>query len=192
MINVPNILLIGAAGRNVGKTTLACEIIKRIAKTQSVIGVKVTTVTESGLQTGCPRGNDTCGACRSFTDNYCISEETEFGNGKDTMRMLSAGASGVYWLRVKKQSLEIGLQALLEKIPQNTATICESNSLRHVFHPGVFVIVKNKDNNIIKKSCKEVLNLADILISSEGTAESLHAEQFTFADGKWSISQELI
>ena len=44
LVDVPNMVLIGATGRNVGKTTLACALIERLRKEFTVVGVKVTPV----------------------------------------------------------------------------------------------------------------------------------------------------
>ena len=52
MIHAPNMLLIGAADRNVGKTTFACEVISRFVDTP-VSAAKVTAIQErNGL---CPQ-----------------------------------------------------------------------------------------------------------------------------------------
>jgi hypothetical protein len=66
-------LMIGAAGRRCGKTTFACELIRREVGERPIVGVKVTTVHE---RVGpCPRGDDGCGLC-SFLEGPCsLSEE---------------------------------------------------------------------------------------------------------------------
>ena len=92
-----NFILIGAADRNVGKTELACFLIKKVSKTQKVIGLKVTTVNE--MNGKCPRGGIGCGACSSLQGNYCIYEEVSKKTNKDTSKMLNAGATSVFWIR---------------------------------------------------------------------------------------------
>ena len=43
-MKISNMVLIGATGRNTGKTTLACALIEHLRKRHRVIGVKVTSV----------------------------------------------------------------------------------------------------------------------------------------------------
>lgn len=41
MIKLDNMLMIGSSGANVGKTELACAILKKFGKNIDIIGVKV-------------------------------------------------------------------------------------------------------------------------------------------------------
>ena len=61
MIKLDGMLMIGSAGANVGKTELACALIKKISKSTDVIGIKVTTIRVKDGQ--CPRGGNGCGVC---------------------------------------------------------------------------------------------------------------------------------
>jgi hypothetical protein len=63
MRKLHNMLMIGSAGANVGKTELACAIIRRFCKSNPLIGIKVTTIQAKDGQ--CPRGGVGCGVCRS-------------------------------------------------------------------------------------------------------------------------------
>ena len=44
MLDLPNMIIVGGAGRNVGKTEFACELIRQSAERHSVVAVKVTTI----------------------------------------------------------------------------------------------------------------------------------------------------
>ena len=92
MVRIPGMIMVGAAGRNVGKTEFACSLIRQFGPSRRIIGIKVTTIDST---TGpCPHGGDGCGACSSLEGNYCITEETDSRSNKDTCRMLAAGANG--------------------------------------------------------------------------------------------------
>ena len=54
MLKIPGMLMIGAAGRNVGNTELACALIRKYSAERPVTGIKVTTVTRRDGT--CPRG----------------------------------------------------------------------------------------------------------------------------------------
>ena len=180
-----NIIIIGAAGRNVGKTEFACRLIKKEIKTQLVYGVKITTIKEKDGK--CPRGGEGCGVCTSLKGNYMITEEVNGPSGKDTVRMVDAGAIKVYWLRVLQEFLEEGVGALMKKIPKNSCIVCESNSARQVIEPGAFIIIRKKGRTEMKHSCKTVAKFADKLIDFEDNNWSIQPEKIIFKDSKWII-----
>lgn len=140
MIRLDGMLMIGSAGANVGKTELACALLRRLGKQQEIIGIKVTTIAEA--DGGCPRGGEGCGVCSSLEGVFLITEETDRDSGKDTSRLLASGAKRVFWLRVLKEHLEEGVTALLEFVGPEAVCICESNSLRRIVEPGLFLMVK--------------------------------------------------
>ena len=70
MISIPNMVMIGATGRNTGKTMLAAELIRHLRREHHVIGIKVTAVGDRGEP--CPRGGQGCGVCTSLTDPFEI------------------------------------------------------------------------------------------------------------------------
>ena len=175
-------LLVGAAGRNVGKTELCCALLRRTADKHPIVGVKVTTVAERDGQ--CPRGGEGCGVCSALEDPWCLTEEHGEAEGKDTTRLLQAGARRVFWLRVLRENLHEGLQALRDRIG-DALCICESNSLRHVVEPGVFVIARGANETRIKPSAKEVAHFADDLIVSDGERFDVPFDAFSIAEGRW-------
>lgn len=186
MIYAPNMLLIGAASRNVGKTTFACEIVRRFMDTP-VSAAKVTAIQErDGL---CPRGGKGCGVCTSLEGDYCITEETSVEGTKDTQRLLAAGAHQVLWLRVLKEQLEQGAQELLEKIGKNTPVICESNSLRTVVVPGLFLMLENPESPQRKQSATAVRHYADTIVHSDGQHFLFDFDRISLAASTWHLHQ---
>ncbi len=185
IIEQKNMLLIGATGSNVGKTELACELIKRFSGRYRVIGVKVTTVTErDGL---CPRGGQGCGVCSSLEGDFCITNETDGPDRKDTMRMLHAGASNVYWLRVMEAGLKEGYLKLREYFSDDAIIICESNRLRLVVHPGLFIMVRDSRSDSIKPSCGKVISMADRIIYSDGSDFDFSPDRIVYGERGWEI-----
>ena len=188
MIKAPNMLIIGAAGRNVGKTEFACELIRHYAGKCPVIGIKITTVKERNGK--CPRGGQGCGVCSSLQGDFCITEETQANHDKDTARMLRAGADKVFWLRVMAEHLEKGVAKLLESMPAHAAIVCESNSARNVLEPGLFLVVKEHASGTVKQSCADVLPYADRVFFFNGDNWDFQPSQIGFADGEWAIKAE--
>jgi molybdopterin-guanine dinucleotide biosynthesis protein A len=179
MIKIPGMIMVGAGDRNTGKTEFACSLIKKFGTRRPIVGLKVTTVDEG--KGGCPRGGDGCGACSSFEGNYCLTEETD----KDTCRMLAAGAKKVFWLRVLKQHLEEGANALQDAIGTGAISVCESNSLRWVVEPGLFFMFKAKDSNEYKPSAAEVADYADRIILFDGRDFDIGPDEIELIDGRW-------
>lgn len=207
MIKLDSMCMIGAAGSGVGKTELACAIIGRFAKSTCLVGIKVTTIKVSDGR--CPRGGQGCGVCSSLAGDFQITEETEkkppvrvpAGQGpklgakyfahshKDTARILAAGAKQVFWLRVMHTHLEQGLTALLDMVGPDAVLICESNSLRHVVEPGLFLIVKDRDTKFWKDSARQVKSYADRIVVRNGAGFDLDIGRIKLADGRWLLQE---
>lgn len=178
-------LMLGSAGRKAGKTEFACGVIGGLSGSHPVAAIKVTTVAEG--ESGCHRGGEGCGACGSLQGEYMISEENDPAAGKDTSRMLRAGASEVLWLRARREHLEKGMAEVLERIPAGTPIVCESNSARRVVEPGVFIVVKKGGEAEIKASCAAVIGEADRVLDYDGALWDSPIEDLSFARGRWLL-----
>ena len=188
MIKLDGMLMIGSAGANIGKTELACALIKKFNKNKDIIGIKVTTIKERDGQ--CPRGGQGCGVCSSLDGNFCITEETGVNSDKDTARLLAAGASRVLWMRVMKTHLKEGLAALLDKIGADAVSLCESNSLRQVVKPGLFLMVRGKDSMMWKISADAVKKYADKVVVSDGSSFDFDIGRIKLLGGKWVMQEQ--
>ncbi len=188
MQKLEGMLLIGSAGANVGKTELACAIIRKLGKSNPLIGIKVTTVQAKDGQ--CPRGGAGCGVCSSLDGNFVITEETNRTSDKDTSGLLRAGASRVLWLRVIKTHLQEGLKALLGIIGPDAVSVCESNSLRQVVEPGLFLMVRTRGQKTWKGSARRVKEHADRIITSDDSGFDFDAGRIKLVGRKWAIQEE--
>jgi molybdopterin-guanine dinucleotide biosynthesis protein A len=188
MIKLDKMLMIGSAGSNVGKTELACALLGKFGKNLNIVGIKVTTIKDKDGQ--CPRGGKGCGVCSSLEGNFCITEETNRSSGKDTSRLLAAGAGRVFWIRVLKEHLFEGITALLDVIEPEAVSICESNSLRQVVEPGLFLMARKNDSNAWKSSAKDVRKYADRIVVSDGSSFDLALGRIKLTDGKWKLVEK--
>ncbi len=185
MFKLDGMLMIGSAGSNVGKTELACTLLRKFSKTSDIIGIKVTTIKDKDGQ--CPRGGEGCGVCSSLEGVYCITEETDSSSGKDTARLLAAGARRVFWLRVLKEHLQEGIIALLEIIGPDAVSICESNSLRQIVEPGLFLMVRKRNLKVWKSSARQVKKYADRIIVSDGSRFDFDLDRIKLLNNKWTL-----
>lgn len=188
MLNVPGMLMVGAVDRGVGKTKFACSLISRFSSQCSIVGIKVTTVEKA--DSSCPRGVSGCGVCSSLKGHFYITEETSRLTDKDTCRMLAAGASRVFWLRVLKNHLEEGIAELLDIIGDDAVSVCESNSLRRVVEPGLFIMVKDCGTQSHKASAKDVSCCADRIIFFDGGEFDIGDDEIELTDGTWAVKFE--
>ena len=193
MIKLDGMLMIGSAGANVGKTELACALIRKFSKSTDIIGIKVTTIKAKDGR--CPRGGKGCGVCSSLDGEFHITEEIKTDSGKDTDRLLAAGARRVFWLRVMKTHLKEGIAALLDIIGHDAISICESNSLRQVVEPGLFLIIKDHNQKAWKRSARQVKKYADRIVVSDSNGFDLDLDRIKLAPdliggGKWLMQEE--
>jgi len=188
MVRLDGMLMIGSAGANVGKTELACAILRKFSKKSKIVGIKVTAIQEKNGQ--CPRGGKGCGACSSLEGVFSITEEKKRNTGKDTSKLLAAGAERVFWLQVLREHLFDGVNALLDVIGADAVSICESNSLRQVVEPGLFLMARGIDTKSWKDSARKVRQYADRVVVSDGKGFDLDVGRIGLVDGRWRLRQE--
>jgi len=185
MFKIPGMLMVGAGGRNTGKTEFVCSLIRKFGKEHNITGIKVTTINE--LNSGCPRGSDGCGVCPALKGDFCITEENSSRCDKDTCRMLAAGAARVFWLRAFKTHLKEGITALFEIIGGDGITICESNSLRSIVEPGLFFVIGNGNPTRYKPSARDVIGYADGIVLFDGNQFDIDINTIELIDSKWVL-----
>ncbi len=184
MLHAPHVLLMGSTGRDSGKTLFACRVVVAAARRGPVVAAKVTTVREHAGE--CPRGGVGCGTCADIADRYVLTRETDAGGHKDTQRLLAAGASSVYWLRVLRGHLEEGAAALLEALGSMPA-VCESNSLRTVLEPGLFLFLRSGSDTASKPTAEVVRPWADREITFDGAQFDCAPEGVLWENGLWRL-----
>ena len=173
-IDIPNLLLIAGNGRNVGKTTLACQIISYFVKTTEVIGLKISPHQHTFNQSNVIFKND----------KIVILEEKQI-NSKDSSLMLRAGAKKVFFVMVKPEHLNENMNHLI-KILTSELIVCESGGLREHINPGVFLKVKRKEEEIIKK---HLLKYNPIIVNNDGNNFDFDIQQLGFKNHQIRINK---
>lgn len=178
MVELPNILLIGGTGQNCGKTSFACSLIKQTSRLYTVIAIKSSPhFTNGSLKTE-----------YYFRSEHCsLIREYELSTGKDTARMLEAGAAEVYFLNSEKGYENLAIEAIMKLAGRNLPIIAEAGTLIHLIKPGLFVVMNSDINTEIKPQGIEYLNLANKVISWNGNADSLPVRDFIFSNNRWSL-----
>ena len=187
MIVKSNFLIIGSTGRNIGKTEFACRVIENHSTQKEIFGVKIIPVDKN--EENCHRGLESCGLCDSLVGDYDIIEDKTIDSHKDTSRMLKAGARKVYLLLVDRNCLEKGINAISKIIPDNALMVIESNTIRKVIEPGLFIVIKNVINNSVKKTCAEVIEFADKIVEFNNMDWDFNPDKVSIQKESWIIKE---
>ena len=172
-----NVLLIAGTGRNSGKTTLAVKIIEGIAPLHDLYAVKISPHFHRG----------TSGLRPVHTSaHFNLYEEQGGDPGKDSARMVLAGAGKVYYVEVEDPHLEAAFKALSGLFPREAPVVIESPALRKVMTPGVYFIVDHPH-------CKE--KKSEVLLSAKEAHAFINTDRadldgvvgkLQFRKGSWS------
>lgn len=169
---IPNLLLIAGNGRNVGKTFLACKIIKHLSINQEVIGLKISPhfheIEKSKILIQ--------------SDKFVIIEETKL-NKKDSSLMLQAGAERVFFVMAEQENLQAAFLQLKTFLPKK-AIVCESGGLREYIIPGGFLFVKKENEKIIKS---QQLKYSPIIVENNGSGFDFNTEKIEYTNNRFLI-----
>lgn len=171
-----NILLVSGSGRDCGKTTLICDIIAKISKNEKVVALKISPhvhrtgdgqeIVESG-------------------DNYIVFRETDKNSGKDSSRMLQAGAAEVYFILCNDENLH-HIDSFINKIAkQGYPTVCESGSFAGRYTPGLHILIQGYNPDTTKQSYLKNLRKSDNIITSESVINGNYLNKVSFEEGSW-------
>ena len=174
----PNILLIAGAGRNAGKTKLACSIIKSVSKYRDVTAIKIS-----------PHFHQINKDQNILvqTSEFVIIEE-KLQTEKDSSKMLQAGAKKVFYIQVKQSHLDLAFNFILPYIKKGSI-ICESGGLNEIIRPGLFLFVhKNKE---IPENKIGILKYDSIIIDLFSPDNEFDVNNIDFDDNKFSYKNEI-
>jgi hypothetical protein len=162
---IPNLLLISGNGRNVGKTTLACQVISFFSGSTEVTGLKISPHFHPVNEADIILKND----------KFTIAEEKQISS-KDSSLMLQAGAKKVYFVMVKPENLKDSILQLIEMLPEHLI-ICESGGLVEHVTPGLFLMVRREKEKIIKQ---HLLKYSPVIVNNDGKKFDFNIHQLMF------------
>ncbi|NOR73614.1 MAG: hypothetical protein GQ525_00490 [Draconibacterium sp.] len=152
-----NIILIAGNGRNVGKTTLICQIIEA-AKTHEIVTVKITPHFH----------NATLGLIEiEKGSGWIISKETNNSTQKDSSLYLKNGAKKSYYIQAKVEKLDEAFDAIKNQLEKEQLVIIESAALHKIIQPALFIFVL-PDGKCIEKEFEPTIKKADLIVVSTG------------------------
>ena len=158
------LVVVGGHTRNIGKTTLAAQIIGA-TRERHWTAMKIT---QYGHNV-CSANGEACD-CADADHPVAISEERSASSGTDTARMLAAGAQRVLWVRTQQGSLLEAMPRIRKEIAATGNLLIESNSILRFLRPDLYVAVLNPAVADFKPSALRYLDRADALFVPEQEA----------------------
>lgn len=154
------VVVVGGHTRNIGKTTLATQILNSMQHLQWT-AIKIT---QFGHNV-CSANGEPCD-CSTGEHAVAVSEERNLVSGKDTSRMLSTGARRVLWVRTQQGSLREAMPRIRKEITQAENVLIESNSILRFLRPSLYLAVLQPAERDFKSSALRYLDRADALFFS--------------------------
>ena len=136
----PIIIGIGGGHSGAGKTTIACEILKKVEGWGAIKFTKT-----------------------SFYSSITDDQEVLSEKGKDTGRLLEAGAEKVLWVQSSGDELAETASMAVQMLSNLPGIVVEGNSMIEVLTPDIVVFVAGSRERF-KPGAERVLGMADIVI----------------------------
>ncbi len=156
----PTIVAVSGLSSNTGKTTLMCELLRRLPGWEAI---KLT----RGHYRSC--GKDPQGCCVSdlLRDEPLIrsGREANYEAGKDTGRFWDAGAANVHWVIVGENQVEDGIKQALSRV-NGAGVLVEGNSFLDYIAADFALMCARAGENKLKTSARRTLERADVLYLS--------------------------
>ncbi len=155
MKHLPNLLVVGGTGRNLGKTTLVEMLIEQFHEKAGLIALKTSMLL--------PGEEYLHGHHKLIEpDKFELLEEKDPSGNKDSQRYLKAGATKSYFLSTGENAVNRAMDYFWKKTGNSTPVVAESNVLCNYYIPGLFIMVKGKQP--AKPQSKALLQAADVVV----------------------------
>jgi hypothetical protein len=157
-------VIIGGHSRNIGKTSVMAELIRRV-RPPKWTAVKIT---QYGHDV-CSLDGEPC-SCDPGEHGFVLTEEHDRKGRADTQRFLRAGARRSLWLRVRDGQLHRAIPALLRTLRRDEWVMIESNSILGHINPALYLFILDPSRSDFKASARKYLERADglVTIGAEG------------------------
>lgn len=173
-----DILIVAGSGRNCGKTSFLCNIIRE-NKISGLTAIKIT-----------PHFHEPTEGLIILKENpmFRIFKEENQQSEKDSSRYLQAGAIDSFFIQTEDEGLLQAFNELLTLLKKEQPVVIESAALAKFIKPALFLFIQ-KENELPKNTVKSILPFADLVVFSNGESFSLNPEQLIFEE-TWKIRKK--
>ena len=164
-------IVITGPSANTGKTELACRLVAALGDAQAL------KITRFHRESHCPvhgvdeHGDDNCDGCEESPSGFELVTDAARLNvpGKDTQRLMAAGAKPALWLRAAPHVFEYALQAALKHFDLTRPLVIEGNSAANVesFEARVVLIWPAKSRGVKDSVLAALKRCEDLLLVEE-------------------------
>jgi hypothetical protein len=180
-IRKPHLLLVAGTGRNSGKTTLVCDVIRNVSRTHKITAIKITPHFHP---------QDHNGKVIAEEDGLFIMEEKQKESRKDSSLMLQAGADNVYFAMAEEGKILKAFQIIEKLVPEDRPVVCESGGLRNFMEPGLFLVMNRSDRTELKTDSLALKLMAHQWITFDGAILDFDPGTISYAANKWIIASK--
>jgi len=167
----PVVVAVSGFSSNVGKTTLVCELLKRLPGWEAI-------KLSRGHYRSC--GKDPIACCVSDLIGaepvVRTGREANYERGKDTGRFWDVGATNVHWTIVSDEQVEQGIKEAISRV-RAPGVIIEGNSFLQFVDADLAIMCARSDGGKVKPSARAVLRKSDVLYISSLNADSRRAHE---------------
>jgi molybdopterin-guanine dinucleotide biosynthesis protein len=167
----PAVVAVSGFSSNVGKTTLVCELLKRLPGWEAI-------KLSRGHYRSC--GKDPIACCVSDLIGaepvVRTGREANYERGKDTGRFWDVGATNVHWTIASDEQVEQGIKEAISRV-RAPGVIIEGNSFLQFVDADLAIMCARSDGGKVKPSAREVLRKSDVLYLSSLNADSCRAHE---------------
>ena len=172
------VLLITGSERNIGKTSLVCEVIKLFGRKNALTAIKVS----AHFHEPTPDLK-----LLEETNDYKIYQEFSVNTDKDSSRMLKSGAKYAFYFEVKKGTIERVFNMFLKKCNPDLPIVCESTALASVIEPGVRLHVTATKSERDETGIENNKSLNLVRVSFNGNSFTWPLSNLRLENGNWKI-----
>jgi hypothetical protein len=181
----PTIVAVSGLSSNTGKTTLVCELLRRLPGWEAI---KLT----RGHYRSC--GKDPSGCCVSdlLREEPLIrsGRDANYEKDKDTGRFWDAGAANVHWVIVGEDQVEAGISQALARV-ESPGVVVEGNSFLDYVAADFAVMCARAGENKLKTSARRTLERADAVYLSTIDDSAAATARERFAEWRSGLAIDL-
>lgn len=173
---------IGGFTSNSGKTTLVCELLRRLPGWEAIKQTR-------GHYRSCGKDPHACCVSHLLGDEPTLrsGRAETYVPGKDTGRYWDAGAANVHWLIATDGQVERGIKGALARV-RAPGVLVEGNSFLSYVPVDFLIMCVPQQAEKIKPTARRALARCDALYLFTGEADDAAAAHAQFAAWRASIS----
>jgi len=156
----PTVIAVSGFSSNVGKTTLVCELLKRLHGWEAI-------KLSRGHYRSCGKDPIACCVSDLIGEEPVVrsGREANYETRKDTGRFWDAGATNVHWVIVNNEQVEQGIQEAIARV-RAPGVVIEGNSFLEYVDADLAIMCARSEGGKVKPSARDALQKSNVLYVS--------------------------